>query len=135
MEKSFGRKVLEQTISVNNNINKSYFEIDMETEDGVLTQEDAIKKQIEIWMNTNIGERNWDPDYGNPLIAFIHKRYSEISQDDILSFFDKLEFDVDTITVNRSKSTAFIENSILKIRMVISIIGIPNEVSLASDIS
>lgn len=135
MEKSFGRKVLEQSAAINENITAQYFEIDMESEDTVLTQQDAIIQQIEIWMNTNTGERNWDPDYGNPLIVFIHKSETDITATDIEDFFTKMEAEIDTIQINRDDSTAIVENSILKIRMRLRINGIVDEVSLRSDIS
>lgn len=134
-EKDFTSKVLEQNKVVNENIEVNYFEIDMESEDGVLTDYDAIEQQIGIWFNTNIGERYFNDAYGNPIIELVHRDRESITSEDLNIFYDKLEKDVELVKVDRDTAEIAFVDYVMYIKLTLYVAGLSQTVAVSQEIS
>lgn len=135
IERDFSRKVLKQSVVVNKEIEVKYFEIDLNSDSGVLNEYDAIEQQVGIWFNTNIGERYFNYAYGNPIIELVHLDRKDLKKESIERFYNKLEEDVETVKVNRTSSEVYVLNNTLHLKVYLYVAGLTDTITINQEIS
>ena len=79
---------------------------------GIIYDMDVVRQSVISWVLTNWGDRLFDLSYGSNLIALIGKTEKEFYTflGSISLFWDRLEREVKTVTINREKSTITYNN-------------------------